>query len=624
MAWIDDIVKRIHNTDMQIINDAKSPSGQPHVGSLRGIIIHDAPFRYLKEKGVSTKFIYGSDDYDPLDELPKGYSKEYEKYLGMPLCNVPAPEGSIHSDLAMHFISDFFKIFDELGVQAEKYYMRDIYRNGVFNEAIDKLLSNVEKIREIYLRVSNSERANNWYPFQVVCEKCGKLGTTVVTNYDGKLVDYECNPNLVTWATGCGHKGKMSPFNGGGKLPYKVEWAAKWAYMNITIEGGGTDHNTKGGSRDVAEAIYREIFKKRPPLNIPYGFFMLEGKKMSSSKGIGATARDMTNFLPPEVLRYLMFGSHPKREVNFAPNENYITKLFNDFDRLHNKFHITKNANQAEKNIYNLAQVFSDNYYFTSDFSLIITLLQLPHKDIYEEAEKLKDAPLTEFETQNLNLRIRAAKYWLDNIAPDEDKLILQKDVPENAQNLTVTQKAFLENLAKSINNSKWTEKDLQTAMFSAARLTPILPKDSFEAFYTVLLDKKQGPKAGNLMYFLEKEYLLKMFTSVKFDRIKFWKHTSLTVNEFEFWLNKEKSNIVKSDVRIDFINREKNTTQTYSTGVIEFTFKMTDNKTYLKRIYLKEFFEGKTETQKELEKFKIYAKDYIEKTISQYNIDLN
>jgi len=623
MAWIDDIVKRIHKTDVQIINDAKSPSGQPHVGSLRGIIIHDAPHRYLKEKGIATKFIYGSDDYDPLDELPKGYSKEYEKYLGMPLCNVPAPVGSAHSDLAMHFINDFFKIFDELGVEAEKYYMRDIYRNGVFNEAIDTLLSNVEKIREIYLRVSNSERADNWYPFQVVCEKCGKLGTTVVTNYDGKLVDYECKSDLVTWATGCGNKGKMSPFDGGGKLPYKVEWAAKWAYMNITIEGGGTDHNTKGGSRDVAEAIYREVFKKRPPLNIPYGFFMLEGKKMSSSKGIGATARDMTNFLPPEVLRYLMFGSHPKREVNFAPNENYITKLFNDFDRLHNKVHILKNANDAEKNIYNLAQVFSDKYYFTADFSLIITLLQLPHKDIYEETEKLKGEKLTEFETKNLNLRIRAAKYWLDNIALDEDKLILQKEVPENAQNLTDTQKAFLKNLANSIDYCEWEEKDLQTAMFNAARLTPIPVKDSFKAFYTVLLDKNQGPKAGNLMYFLEKKYLKEMFTNIKFDRIEFWKNASLTTDEFELWIKKEKDNIVKSEVNIDFIKKEKDKTEIFAAGVIEFTFDMNDNKKYLKRIYLIEF-EGKTEElEKELEKFKTNAKDYIENIISRYNIDL-
>ena len=159
MSWLDDIFKKLPNKDIHVINDAKSPSGPPHVGSLRGVIIHDAVYKFLRDKGINVKYIFGSDDYDPLDELPSVYPLElFESYLGKPLAHVPAPKDSEQSDLAMHFISDFFKIFDELGVEAEKHYMRDYYKNGFFNSdlcnsifAISSCLKPSTKTRSIFL-----------------------------------------------------------------------------------------------------------------------------------------------------------------------------------------------------------------------------------------------------------------------------------------------------------------------------------------------------------------------------------------------------------------------------------------------------------------------------------------
>ena len=52
----------------------------------------------------------------------------------------------------------------------------------------------------------------------------------------------------------------MSPFDGRGKLPWKLEWVAKWVTFPVTIEGAGKDHSTKGGSRDVSEACLRAIY----------------------------------------------------------------------------------------------------------------------------------------------------------------------------------------------------------------------------------------------------------------------------------------------------------------------------------------------------------------------------
>ena len=171
MFWTEEIAAKCAGA--QIINDSKTPSGRVHVGALRGVLIHDAIFRTLKEKGIEARYLFGVDDFDPVDEIPKGEDEHFGKYIGWPLCNTPAPHGSSAPDMAEHFMSEFREIFVELGVKVEGYRMRDLYRSGEFNEPIDVILRNAEKVRRVYKEVSGSERPAHWLPFQVICEKCG-------------------------------------------------------------------------------------------------------------------------------------------------------------------------------------------------------------------------------------------------------------------------------------------------------------------------------------------------------------------------------------------------------------------------------------------------------------------
>ncbi len=588
MSWLDNIYKQLYEVEQHVINDAKSPSGKPHVGALRGVLIHDAVYKFLKSKGVNVKYIFGSDDYDPFDELPAWYPKEmFEKYLGMPLSEVPAPPDSEYSDLAMYFISDFFKIFDELKVEAEKYYMRDYYKSGFFNEAIDIVLRKADKIREIYWKVSKSERPADWYPLQVRCEKCGKIGTTQVIDYDGKEVTYICKEDHVSWAKGCGYKGKVSPFDGNAKMPYKVEWPAKWKYFGVTIEGAGTDHNTKGGSRDIANAISREVFGYRPPINIPYGFFLMGGAKMSSSKGIGATARDMADFLPPEILRFLMLYTQPKRAINFEPNEKYIIKLFNDFDKIHNKYIKGEKLEDYEEQFYKLSQVFYDEKYDVVEFSQIVTMIQLPHIDIYQKAEEILGHPLSETEKKVLETRIRAAKFWLKNLAPEKDKIELQQTLPEKAKDLTPEQKAFLRLMADYLkDNPKATGDEIQSAIFNVARLVPLSAKDAFKAIYIVLINKEQGPKAGTFIAFLDRDFVINRFNEVLYDKTECWKRTGITPEKFEEWFADNKDKIQNIEISYDYDEEA-------SMGAVQIVVKLDDGKFYMKRVIFEDVDEN-------------------------------
>lgn len=590
MFWSDRLIEKLP-PGPHVINDSKTPSGRAHVGALRGPLIHDAMFRTLLSRGVEVRFRFGVDDYDPVDEIPYGEREHYERYLGAPLCNTPAPPGSPATDMAEHYISEFFGVFADLGIKPEFYRMRDIYRAGGFNEAIDAILRQAPVVRRIYKEVSGSDRAENWHPFQTVCENCGRVGTTEVVAYDGREVEYHCRPSLVKWAAGCGHHGKVSPFDGRGKLPWKLEWCAKWRTFPVTIEGAGQDHCTKGGSRDVAAACLRAIFGQKPPLNIPYSFFLVGGAKMSSSKGVGVTSREMADFLPPEILRFLLIRPTPQVPVNFEPTENYILTLFSEYDRFHQRFHHDPKFAPDSRRVYELSRVGAEEPgHLLADFQLVATMIQMPHLDLETELVKRKGAPLTELEQAKLRYRVRAARYWLENFATAEEKTRLQETLPARAAALSETQRAFLRLLAHKLPETPWTDEAVQKQIFDVARLTPLDQPSAFKAIYCVLLDRDSGPKAGNLLSFLDRAFVVRRCGEVTVDMLKFWTETGLEPGAFEEWLNQEKPKIVRlaATPRAPADDGETaGSPGATGMGVVEFFATLADGKTHCRRVVL-------------------------------------
>ena len=79
MFWADKLLE--NNSGKQIVNDSWTPSGIIHMGSLKGPVIHDTLFLILKEKGADVKFMYGFDDFDPIDGLPPDLKDSHSKYL---------------------------------------------------------------------------------------------------------------------------------------------------------------------------------------------------------------------------------------------------------------------------------------------------------------------------------------------------------------------------------------------------------------------------------------------------------------------------------------------------------------------------------------------------------------
>lgn len=509
----DELADKIKAGKPLIIRDEKTASGRVHVGSLRGVAIHGIISEILKGENIANKFLFEINDFDPMDGLPVYLDREkFLPYMGKPLCDVPSPDGKA-KNYAEYFGEEFMGVIKEIGFEPEYYRSSDLYKNGKYNEVIKLALENAAKIREIYKRVSGAVKDSDWLPLQVICENCGKVGTTKVISFDGENVEYICEENMVAWAKGCGHKGKVSPYNGNAKLPWKVEWAAKFAILNVDVEGAGKDHSTKGGSREIADAICREVFKHEPPYNIPYEFFHIAGKKMSSSKGAGSSSREMADLLPPEILRLLLIGKDYKRVIDFVPDGDTIPILYDTYDKMaEDYFNGEKNDNaRIFYLIHNPDERDKIQPIFLPRFSQVAFVVQMPHMDIYEAVEKMKGAKLTELDKGEIDYRAKYALNWIEAYAPEDFKYQLQNTFPEIAENLTKEQKQVLGILLDHIKSQDVLDgQELHTKIHDIKKQTKINPQEFFGAIYLILLGKSNGPKAGWFLSVMDKKFLEK------------------------------------------------------------------------------------------------------------------
>ncbi len=520
MDWADELATRVSGP--QVVNDSKTPSGTVHVGSLRGPVILDVITRALRANGIKTALLYGVDDMDPMDAQALLTPDAVEHEMGRPLAHVPDQIGDGHTSYGRHHAEVFIDIFAGLGIHPDRYYwMSEIYPTGELDPYIRLALDHAPLVREIYRRVANVQHPETWHPVGVVCPTCGKVGTTIVTKWDGELVFYECRPALVTWARGCGASGWISPFGGAAKLPWNLEWAAQWSLFGVTIEPGGKDLSTAGGSRDRSAAIAREVFEREPPLNVPYEFLNIGGKKMSTSKGRGAAAHTIAEVIPPEQLRFLFVRPRPNQAIEFDPDgSDAIPRLFDEFDR----YAAATAGREVKGEIspgheatfrYSLldpnADVAGEATAFRPAFSHLAMLVQIPGVDVAARVQAEKGSPLTPREDELLVERVAAARAWLEAYAPDRARLAVHRDaLPAEAVALEPDERAFLTALADAVGASAPSGGDAwHAAIFAAAAHTGLPAGRAFGALYVAFLGRTNGPRAGWLLASLDPVFVV-------------------------------------------------------------------------------------------------------------------
>jgi len=518
MYWSDKVVKEIIESAKFTpywVDDMKTPSGFAHIGALRGPIIHSLLYRSIRDLGKEVKLTFVINDFDPADELPPEFKEKYKEYLGFPLRKVPSPD-SKYDSLGALIAEDFKKVQRELGVEAEFLSSFDMYKQGKFDQVIREALDNAEKIQDIYQKVSGSKKKEKeWLPFQVECEKCGKLGTTRVFAWEGKEVSYKCEPDMVVWAKGCGNEGKISPFGGTGKLPWKVDWAAHWKVIGVTIEGAGKDHASAGGSYDIAMALCREVFNYPEPYKLPYEWFITGGRKMSSSKGIGFKAHDITSIFPPAVARFLFVKTDYREAIEFNPvGTMVIPDIFDEYDKSWQAYISNSNSNLSR--IFELSQTKGlppKQKIFLPRFRDVANYLQLA-ENLQAKFKEIKVGELNETELEILTEREKYAKVWLGKYAPEDFKIVFSENLSEGTKKLDSKQKEYLGKIIDLLNNSDKPE-DLQVSLYNLSKEINLDSKKAFSAIYQTFIGKDHGPRAAWFLLSYPKEKVLKRLEEV-------------------------------------------------------------------------------------------------------------
>jgi lysyl-tRNA synthetase, class I len=524
--WADELAARVAGP--QVVNDSKTPSGTVHVGSLRGPVILDVITRALRSRGLEATLLYGVDDMDSMDAQALLTPDAVDRYMGVPLAHIPDQAGDCHASYARHHAQTFIDVFAGLGILPDRYYwMSDIYPTGRMDPFIRTALDRAAVVRDIYRRVANVQHPEHWLPVGVVCPSCGRVGTTIASDWDGDTVSVACRPDLVTWAMGCGWTGRIAPFGGSAKLPWNLEWAAQWSLFGVTIEPNGKDLATAGGSRDRSNAVAREVFEREPPLNFPYEFLNIGGRKMSTSKGRGAAAHVFTEVVPPQQTRFLFVRHRPESVIEFDPEgTDAIPRLFDEFDRLASATAGREVKGELPAGFdsifrYSLldpaADVAGAADAFRPAFGHLALLAQVPGVDVVARVEAEKGSPITGAERADLDTRLAAVRAWLEAYAPERARIEIRRDaVPAEAEMLRPEQRSFLAALAEAADladaaggQAPSSGEQWQTTIFAVSADHALDARAAFNALYLAFLGRPNGPRAGWLLASLERDFVI-------------------------------------------------------------------------------------------------------------------
>src|SRR3989344_1516938 len=142
------VIKEKGNKPKYTCASGITPSGIIHIGNFREIMTTELVKRALEKKKKKVRFIYSWDDYDRFRKVPDNVSKDFEKYTGMPVSDVPDPF-KCHKSYAEHFEKELESSIQDLNFDIQFIRQSKMYKSGKYVNGIKKALNNKDKIIKI-------------------------------------------------------------------------------------------------------------------------------------------------------------------------------------------------------------------------------------------------------------------------------------------------------------------------------------------------------------------------------------------------------------------------------------------------------------------------------------------
>ncbi|RLG49781.1 MAG: lysine--tRNA ligase [Thermoproteota archaeon] len=510
--WVDAISKAVLEREKELDRGLKvlrvecgiGASGFPHIGSVGDAIRAFGVKLGLDALGTKSELIAYSDDRDGLRKIPVGVPSDYERYLGMPVTDIPDP-WKCHSSYGEHMSQLLLEALEMLELEFTFISATQAYKSGLLDKSIDILLRNHEKVDQIIREEVGSSKPLGWIHYWPVCERCGRIYTTRVTKVlpeEGKVL-YVCDQEFKG-IKGCGYNGEASYRRGTGKLAWMGgEFAARWAALGISFEPHGKDITD---SFRVNARICKEILKFDPPLTIVYEMFLdRTGSKISKSKGNVITPQQWLRYSPPEVLRMLMFKRYKgTRAISLEMIPTYINELEEKLAQYHNLDRIKDprrriNIKRLVEYSYLLEKVPEPKEYRFGTIMNVISLLPFKQMDeqsllrlVSEIIGKYYEIPQEKLREDSWFIQLhRCALNYLNEIVP-----YIHVETPKIDPKTLETIEKFLDSIEDDMN-----PEEIQSLAFSLARENQVPIRKFFSAVYFLLLGRSSGPKLGPLIH---------------------------------------------------------------------------------------------------------------------------
>ena len=472
------------------------PSGLPHIGTFSEVARTSWVRRaYERLSDRPTRLIAFSDDMDGLRKVPKNIPNAdmVAKHLGKPLCDIPDPFGEEDS-FSGYMNAQLRRFLDSFGFDYEFVSSKDKYRGGHFNEGLLRILECYDEVRGVIAPTLRKHIREDWSPFFPICENCGKVNNTRVTDIhpeDG-AVSYVCDQSF-RGAEACGHSGTVTVTDGNVKVGWKVDWALRWYVLGVDYEMYGKDLIESAElSADVVRALGGE-----PPAGMFYEMFLDEnGAKISKSKGTGLSIDDWLQYGPLESLAWFIFKRPEKAKKLFfevipRSTDQYLEALseygsaaegekidspvhFIDAQRIDAGEDVSYDSGISYSMLLNLVGVLN-----TDDRDIIWEYLCR-----YDEgAERDRDVidPLIDC----------ALQYFRDFILPTREYRLPDEEVMVGVDQL----RQFLRDYEGD------DPEELQSAAYRAGKDNDISLGKWFKSMYRLLLGQDRGPRLGTFIH---------------------------------------------------------------------------------------------------------------------------
>lgn len=502
MQWLAKLVDEIEaaRPDGEIlIESGGSPSGTYHLGHMRELVISDAILLELRRRGRQAKHIYFVDDLDVFRKVPVNVPPEWEKYLGMPICDVPSPGGS--GSYADYFLQGLIDSCKALNVEVEFVRSHPKYRSGWFVPAIELCLGHIPEIKKALETLSNRQLDENWSPIQVNEEGYLKKRPFVSIDTDKKTLKYLDKDAQE----------QTTPYDKGQvKLDWRLDWPARWWQLKVDVEPFGREHASAGGSYDTGVQVMKDVYKASPPIPVPYDSIHMVGdtKKMSASKGTAVSAVEGTQVMPAEVIRYFILRAPLNRPLFFDPVDG-VVKLMDEYAELTAK----KDLNDSEILLLHVSTRGQQPSLSQVPFSHLVASYQAALKD---SAKTIEVIGRTEYKSivaaqqEVIKSELAFIDEWLKKWAPEDIKFSLAEKV--DVSEFSDTERAFLEALSAKVEHApadadgEWFHKEIYELRDSSG----LEPPQMFSCLYRVLIGKQKGPRAGWFLSILPRDWLVK------------------------------------------------------------------------------------------------------------------